>query len=165
MIIFIIPVLFFVVGFYSGINEYFGGFGLGLLKGVFALAISIGLVMAIIGITSVIAPTHYNLTWQRELVSLKGKQSVHGDFFLGTGKIDSNMKYYYFYQKESGYKLESVNASKATLSYSNNPNIKKKQQYFDNNLISLIVSPVAWGYTYHIEIPEDSIKRDFVPIS
>ena len=166
MLIFIIPILFFLIGAYSGFNERFGGLGLAFFKGILALAVSLCLVMVMVGITSTVVPTHYDIVWQRGLVSLQGKQSMQGEFTLGTGQIDEKLKYYYFYPTDSGYKLESVNASKSTLSYSGNPNIKKLQQEFDSNLIKLIISPIAWNSSkYHIEIPKGSIKREFVPIS
>ena len=166
MLIFIIPILSFLIGAYSGFTEYHGGLGLAFLKGILALAISFCLVMAIIGVTSVITSTHYDIVWQRELVSLQGKQSVQGEFCLGSGQIDEKIKYYYFYPTDSGYKLEYVNALKSTLSYSDDPNIKKLQQEFDSNLIRLIISPITWGAPkYHIEIPKGSIKREFVPMS
>lgn len=99
------------------------------------------------------------------LISLKDNNSISGSFFLGSGIINNEMRYSYYYNcGNDNYKLTSVSANNTYVKYTKDKprieyhykeiNSKSNWKYFSNLLSD--------GGYYIIYIPEGSIKYNFV---
>jgi hypothetical protein len=97
------------------------------------------------------------------LEAIGDNQSTSGDFFLGTGSIESTMYYHYYYKTKTGFKYGKIKAKEATLIYSNNhPSIERIYRYEDVNdwrhNFSIINSSLV---KTNIHIPKSSITSNY----
>lgn len=96
-------------------------------------------------------PTTYT---ENDIVLLKDNVSVDGHFFLGTGYVGSNMKYFFYCIDEDGYYLRSVGTYNTRIIEDDDvvPFIKEKHgTWRDKSEIK-----------YWIYVPEGTIIQQFV---
>lgn len=109
----------------------------------------------------------YTKVKTQNLVALKDNSSVHGDFFLGIGTVDEEIKYSFYYEEEPGvYMLKTLDADYVQIAYSEGQNPRLETRYDCSR-------PGAWlmpGFDgcdesypdYRLVIPNGSIKSNFV---
>lgn len=138
---------------YGGIGDYFASCVLFCLYGLI-IYLTISLIL------TVVCPTQYKMTDQQDIVALDGTNSTQGNFFLGTGSVDSEMKYYYLVEKDGGRKIESTSHDRLTIYNSDNPRIEEYYKVYKNDFLRK--NFVVWDNPkYKIYIPEGTIKHDF----
>lgn len=101
----------------------------------------------------------------KELIALQDNVSANGEFFLGSGSIDSENYYYYMYSIESGgLKQDKVSASSVTLFYLEDANEKPRIVEFEKEykgLLSIALNnAIKERSTYEIYIPKGSITEE-----
>jgi len=81
------------------------------------ISVSVYLLLLIILITTFSASTtQYEEKGRIEITSLRNVLALEGDFFIGTGTLDSKLYYVYYYKSErGGSKLAKVSAEKTEL--------------------------------------------------
>lgn len=128
-----------------------------MLTGFVAILIGSGIGLAF-NQTNELQETYY-------LASFRDAIGIHGSFFIGSGSIDSKLKYY-FYKKlpDEGYQADSVDAKNAII-YQD----EIKQPYMDvyglrftNQLENLFAFPTGvWYSSYKIHVPPNSITQNY----
>lgn len=159
--IIIFGVIFFLVTLISYINdiEYFSDCFLflfiSILSGMFGVLIGIG-------VASVLPSDTYLKPHSVDLVCIQDNSSIKGQFFLGCGQIEGDMKYAFYYnQGDDSYKLDTISCSKAEIKYvATKPRITYNTKEFTNKWYNKF-SVFTQNIYYTIEIPEGSIKKDF----
>ena len=136
----------------------FGFFGMSIMSVLCALML--WLISSLV--CAPFAEVHYVVTETKEITALNDNSSATGSFFLGSGRVDEDMKYYYVEQTEKGKHIDDVSADHAYIIEANNetPRIERYEPKFENAWLYWIAFPVQEA-EYKIYIPEDSITTDF----
>lgn len=100
-----------------------------------------------------------------QLASFRDAIGIHGSFFIGSGSVDSKLKYY-FYKKlpDAGYQADSVDATNAIIyqDETKQPYIDVYALQFTNKLEILFAVPGGiWYYSYKIHVPPNSIVQNY----
>jgi len=98
-----------------------------------------------------------------EIVNLQDNSSISGNFFLGCGQINGEMKYV-FYTKSNGlYKMEQIDYDVVQIRYSNGkPKVNITDWYITDSFINNFALDSYLGTnTYIIDVPEGSITNNF----
>lgn len=95
------------------------------------------------------------------IYAMSDTMGVEGSFFLGSGSIDSEMKYIYMEKTEKGMKIaDPIDTENAYINYIEEgeaPRIEKIHYITDNNVLNfLFIFPHSETYIY---IPEGTIKE------
>lgn len=133
----------FLLCFYASMGLMIGGF----IGFIFALAI-------------IPSDTKQVIT-TNNLIALKDTSTLQGSFFLGTGSIDGEMKYTFYYETDNGFKLRQLSNYRVTIKYDGHPRIetitKVKTDAFINHF-SLFCGKIP---EYIIYVPENTISNNF----
>ena len=146
------------------IRTYFGEwFLLIFLTGILYIFISFCIYISTEGSDNF---THYEKDSEWTIYSLDDSIGASGRFFLGSGRIDSDIYYYYVYNTAHGQKIGKLRASNAYLKYDDdNHYIEKYSRYYNDDLktkllVTQLFTKCEDSY-YVIYIPEGSITIDF----
>jgi len=112
------------------------------------------------GIVGANAQSEYIFKDRYKLYALKDNVGVQGNFFLGSGRIDSDLKYYYLTDFEDGKKIDSLDVDEVILKQDDNPHIEVYEAQYKNEFIRFNFINFS-SDKYKIYIPEGSIKYDF----
>lgn len=140
-------------------------FGEAIFQFVIAVLIS-GLVAVTLWLCSSVAFSFaefdYNLTKTKEIVALNDSSAISGRFYLGSGRADEKMKYYFVEETEKGKHIDDVYADNAYIIESNNetPRVEVCAPGFKNDWMYWFAFPMAEN-EYRIYIPENSITTEF----
>src|SRR5690606_33477623 len=96
----------FAISFFGSMGCMTGGF----IGFVFALAI--------------IPSDTKQVVTTNSLIALKDTSSLQGSFFLGTGSINGEMKYTFYYEADNGFKLKQLDNYRVSIKYDNHPRIE-----------------------------------------
>jgi hypothetical protein len=129
--------------------------------------IMFGLIGALIGILiAVIIPG--KMIEQKEtvqIIAIQDNITMNGSFFLGSGQVDGEMKYMYYYKSDSNtYKFGDIDADICSISYDSiNPRIVFTYKIKDENAIINIFSINNKYYLDKaiIYIPEGSLVSNY----
>lgn len=99
-----------------------------------------------------------------ELVALKDSQGIEGNFFLGSGQVNSEMFYFFYYSCGNSCsvfgKIPAFNAR--VYEDSESPHIKYFKKVFKNQAWNNFALPsLGDNETSEIHIPKGSIKQGF----
>ena len=116
-------------------------------------------------IVAIVLPVNFETTkWQENLVTLKDNNSVSGNFFLGTGTINGQMKYVYYQQNyDSTYQMWQVDYFNAKIKYTdgqpkvNITDVRRQKSLWNKFAIDMDGS----SQTYIFEVPKGSIKNSY----
>ena len=139
-------------------DEIIGGIAMGFFSAMAFVAIGSMIVSGVL-------PKQYYEHSRTELVALKDNTGISGSFFLGSGNINSTMKYYYLVNSEFGLEMRSVEAGVARIQEKDDesPHLRiMKKQYADPWIRGKIwnLCP-ARENIYVFVIPPDSVLRDY----
>lgn len=120
-------------------------------------------IMALCSIpANLFADTTYETVDSFEISALNDNVSTHGKFFLGTGSMKEEMRYYFIEDTESGKHINSIPAKNAYIHESNSetPRMEKQKSVWVSDWINwFCIKPD--DIQYHIYIPENSVTTDF----
>lgn len=141
--------------------DYFMG---SMLLGIIALmAFGIGFGLAFL--VGLVVPKRWLDPNKTKLISLRSGDGVSGQFFLGTGHIDS-VQYYFFYEDagNGGYRPGKIPADDNVVVFEDSRTdgeLKTYQYRFSNSLLNWIAFDTG-DTRYEFFIPNGSLKKGFV---
>jgi hypothetical protein len=105
------------------------------------------IVLPSIGISMIPDTVAYN---QYQIVSINDNTGSHGEFFLGTGAVDSMSRYYFYKKVGSGYMQGSLPAANTMI-------------FMDENDTPYVKAKYVNGYpeSYEIHVPDKTIIREY----
>lgn len=143
-------------------GEGFSGFLLGVLVTLVCFLIALLIVTATSTIPSKEARV-YELSDTYEIVALKDNMNVKGSpRFLGSGRIDEDLYYYYMVADEFGYYVEKIKAGKTRIKYTDSDFRIEKYSNTKFKHWSDYIYTVPVDTFYVAYIPEGSIVTDYV---
>lgn len=102
----------------------------------------------------------YSVAEDVEIYALQDNMYTDGSFFLGSGHINDELKYFYVKQTEFGYAVSNVDADNTYIQYTTDRCHLERYTYtFDNWFVSLIAVPLTDRYVFYI--PEGSIINNY----
>lgn len=110
------------------------------------------------------AETQWKLVETREIYALNDNVGVSGRFYLGSGHVEDEMKYYFVEKTEKGKVVNSIGAKNAYIVESNaeTPRIEKLEKRWTNNIVFWFTCSLGPNISeYKIYIPENSVTTDF----
>lgn len=145
-------------------DDTFFGIGETILMGflilIAALMGSLLLTVISTAVAEVEADKTYSVTEDIDIYALQDNITTDGSFFLGSGHIDDELKYFYVAKTELGYTVKNIDADQAYIQYTDGRCHIEKQSYtFDNWFVRLITVPLTDRYI--IYIPEGSIVNNY----
>ena len=99
------------------------------------------------------------------LETLQDNNSVKGSFFLGSGNINGEMKYVFYYDVDGGYKMNQISYDNTLIKYTeDSPKVEhyklvKTDAFINHFTIYLGCSCKDRNVIY---IPKESVKTDYV---
>lgn len=164
MIWFIIPIVAVVLFVIYEIRDDLLGFGeifgFGILIFFVSLLCSALLCLVSSGVAECEADKTYSITEDVDIYAMQDNLTTGGSFFLGSGHIDDELKYFYVEKTEFGYSVTNVDADNAYIQYSNDRCHLEKHTYtFNNWFVRLIAVPCSTRYVFYI--PEGSIINNY----
>lgn len=134
--------------------------GWGFLTLICATGIAVVVTIISSSIAEVDADKTYHLSEDIEIYALQDNITTDGSFFLGSGHIDDELKYFYVEKTDLGYTIKNVDADQAYIQYtSDRCHIEKQSYTFNNWFVRLIAIPLNDRYV--IYIPEGSIVNNY----
>lgn len=139
--------------FWEGVGYSF----LGILLGAM-----IGLIITLF--CSIFAECGAEKTWSTvedtNIYALQDNLTTEGSFFLGSGHINDELKYFYVKETDVGYTVCNVDADNSYIRYTTDRCHIERQTYeFTNGFVKLIAIPMSDRYIFHI--PDGSILNNY----
>jgi len=163
MIIFVICVLLCI----GGMLYEFSDFGLDLgdvIMSTILGSIIGGAIYLFISLFIMFGLPTETITYNTDIYALRDNTSVTGSFFLGSGNVDSTMKYYYLTKSENGVTMNNINASSVIIVESfDKPHLEIQKTriidgFWKNQVAFNDIEPIIKTKIY---IPKDSIEYGF----
>jgi len=96
---------------------------------------------------------------------LQDNNSVSGSFFLGSGYINGEMKYVFYYETDGGYKMKQIDYDKALIKYTNEtPKVETYREVQTDafiNKFSVYMSGCGCNNKNIIYVPKGTIKQNY----
>ncbi|MEN2765755.1 hypothetical protein [Ornithinibacillus xuwenensis] len=165
MIILFLIVIALVVGVCKGVYD---GWDLGdkliysILCSLGGLCIGVFVYLGYMGLVIYLFDTESVKYDEKQVYALQDNNSINGNFFLGSGSVEGEMKYYYMIETGRGLQMQSASANHSFINETDNdtPKVELYKEEFKNDFIQWL-SP-AWYITeYEFTIPIDSVKQNF----
>jgi hypothetical protein len=168
IIILTLMVIGIIIGLYlaykeKGFDAWFAFPIIGLLLGMI-----LGFVIA----TILLADSEFKKVSEIKIVTLKDNNNVKGNFTLGCGSIGSKMKYVYYYEKDGGFKMGSIDCNEngegdvdvEICFLSGNDSISRVETYQTCPTLDKVINWFALDEIetkYIIRVPKGTITNDF----
>lgn len=105
----------------------------------------------------------YNQISEVKLETLNDNSGSQGNFFLGCGSIDSEMKYVFYYNEKGFYKMGAVNYEDVKIKYSTGfPKLVITKIAATESVINLFALDLNFGdkkYVFHV--PKGTINNSY----
>lgn len=102
----------------------------------------------------------YHVVEDVDIYALQDNIATEGSFFLGSGHVDGELKYFYVEKTDIGYTVKHVDADQTYIKYtSDRCHIERYTYTYNNWLVNLIAVPLTDRYI--IYIPEGSIVNNY----
>lgn len=110
--------------------------------------------------------THYVQTSSQNLVALRDKDGIEGNFFLGSGHIGSQPYYFYYAQQsDGGYSPSEIKADDSVTVYETTEKSARLISYevvANSHIADWVSLPLSEGdHLYKFYVPAGTIKRGF----
>jgi len=117
--------------------------------------------ISIVSLTTLFVDLEYEEINEQKILALNGNFETEGNFFLGTGNLEENLKYYYLIKKDNGYKIKSIDTDNTLIYEDNNPRIGYYRGYFRNKILRFLLGKYSLKDYHKIYVPKGSIKYNF----
>lgn len=157
----VVAAMAIIVGIIAAIVERDGSYvGKGCLVALFA-----GLFLLISALWSEAIPIdkcEYSTT-DTPIISLRTDAAANGAFFLGTGRVDSDIYYYYMAETDDGYQMGKVRASRVYVRESNDvpPHLAVMKCTGFKNWYDYILNIPGHTAQIVLYVPENTIYQHF----
>lgn len=149
-----------IVSIYRTYNDSWGEFLDYIVNGF--LGIIFG--GAICGFIAWLLPmeTHYKHS-SIDIVNLQDNSSINGNFFLGCGQVNGDMKYVFYTNTDGLYQLEQLDCDMVKIHYSDGkPKINITELCPTESVINwFAIDWNCFNKTYVIDVPKGSITNNF----
>lgn len=99
--------------------------------------------------------------WVKPIKSVGDNLGVESNgFVLGTGYVESNLRYYYIEPTDKGDIVNYVDAENCYLRESDKPVLEKHNYEFKNKKLELIADTCGLGY-HVMKVPKDTVKYSY----
>lgn len=166
MIYWIIGIIAFLLWLAFVIEEGFGviegiciGFITMIVTSLFTLFIFIGVGAA----SSLIFDSTMHKVKDQKVIALQDGRSTSGEFFLGTGSVDSKIKYTYMTVEENEMEMKQIDYDDAVLIYSPHPKVEVYKAHYKNKIVKFFFGdqPFLSNTKYKIYVPEGTVKESY----
>lgn len=161
MIMFIIGLAGFIISCIYLSKTYWGFDSEVFIDSLFVgfVCTCVGLIIALCG--SVVCNPQTPEVETTYIYAMSDTMGIEGSFFLGTGSVDSEMKYVYMTKTDKGMKIaEPIDTKDAYINYIEEgeaPRIEKVHYITDSDLLNfLFIFPQSETYIY---VPEGTVKE------
>ena len=163
LFIFLGLIIGFIAGLVYSLNNCWGfweGAGTTILITILGIIISLFIMMPV----SAIADSCVDKTWSTvedvDIYALQDNLTTEGSFFLGSGHINDELKYFYVKETDVGYTVCNVDADDSYIRYTTDRCHIERQTYeFTNAFVAAIAIPMSDRYIFHI--PDGSILNNY----
>ncbi|AMB18761.1 hypothetical protein BH780_gp178 [Bacillus phage Eldridge] len=151
-----------IIGYKAIDNGYEFEFMDWVLACVMGFVAFIVLGLVVIGL-STIPEANYKLIEESKIYALKDKSGTEGSFFLGSGQIKDEQKYFFIREQEGGKVMDSIDMDEAILyEGAKETKVEKYEAVIKNKVARfLFTSASPRGNKYKLYIPEGSITADY----
>lgn len=152
-----------IVGIVISINDYcdfWEGVGITVLVTILGVMISFFIMMPVSAIADSCADKTWSTVEDSDIYALQDNLTTEGSFFLGSGHINDELKYFYVKETDVGYTVCNVDADDSYIRYTTDRCHIERQTYeFTNGFVKLIAFPISDRYIFHI--PDGSILNNY----
>tara|TARA_R110002020_G_scaffold381847_1_gene592758 strand:+ start:189 stop:692 length:504 start_codon:yes stop_codon:yes gene_type:complete len=108
------------------------------------------------------AETEVNI-YNYDIETLQDNSSVSGDFFLGSGNIEGNMKYVFYYKTNGGFKMKQIDYDDVIIKYSETRKevIEHKEEMVSDSWINNFAYDASTVLEYEVFVPKGTIRSNF----
>lgn len=155
--IIVLGVIFVVESCWFGFWDGFWDLILGIVFGACVGLLLLGIISDFVATTAALEPV---VLEEIEICAFQDNFSIGGSFFLGSGYVKNEQRYYFLRKNENGLKMESISVDNTYLNTSDKPRIEVcknrfKSEFLRNNFID------PQKRFHKVYIPKGSIKYDF----
>ncbi len=129
-----------------------------------AMAVCAFVVLAFIVFLFAFLPSvDYKLAETKQIYALKDNSSLKGSFFLGSGYVDEEQKYFFIREEDGGKKMDTVDADQSVLYEGEKQTKIEKYEPVIKGKISrfLFTSSSPRDPKYKLYVPKNSITTDY----
>lgn len=102
----------------------------------------------------------YFITEDVDIYAIQDNLTTEGNFFIGSGDVDDELKYFYVEKTEFGYSVTNVDADNTYIQYTTDRCHLERYTYtFDNWFVRLIAFPCSTRHVFYV--PEGSIINNY----
>ena len=103
------------------------------------------------------------ISTQTEIESLQDNNSINGNFFLGCGQINGEMKYVLYIKNNEFYEMKQLAYNNVQIKYSDNtPTLHTIEKVPTDSWINYIGADLdVYDITYIVEVPKGTIKNNY----
>ncbi|MCK9415751.1 hypothetical protein M0Q97_03715 [Candidatus Dojkabacteria bacterium] len=97
------------------------------------------------------------------IVCLQDNNSTNGNFFLGSGTIQGEMKYVFYYEENETYKMKQTNYYNTSIKYSETAKVERYRQEKAKAFINYFAIDILSenNMQYIIYVPKGTIKNNY----
>ena len=103
----------------------------------------------------------YSVAEDVEIYALQDNITTEGSFFLGSGHIDDELKYFYVEETDLGYTIKHVDADDTYIQYTDGRCHLEKHTYTYDGWFAQAVTMPLFGDRYVFYIPEGSVINNY----
>jgi uncharacterized protein YneF (UPF0154 family) len=105
----------------------------------------------------------YNKHYSVNIETLQDNSSVSGQFFLGCGQIDGDMKYVLYFEEKGLYQMMQIKYNLVQIKYSKRtPRLNVTEIYLTDSWINYFAIDFdIHDKTYIIEVPKGTIRNNY----
>ena len=135
-------------------------FGFGFIAFIVAMLCAFLLTTLSGAIADECAAKTYSVAEDVDIYALQDNITNGGSFFLGSGHVDNELKYFYVTETELGYTINSIDADDVYIKYTTDRcHVEKHTYTFDNWFVRCIAIPMTERYVFYI--PEGSVINNY----
>lgn len=153
-----------VVGILIAINEAYKEWGFDFMM-IFLNSLLGFILGSVFGLfVSVMLPMNtYNKHYSVTIETLQDNSSVNGQFFLGCGQINGDMKYVLYFEEKGLYQMMQIKYNLVQIKYSKRtPRLNVTEIYpTDSWVNNFALDFDIHEKTYIIEVPKGTIKNNY----
>ena len=142
----------------------FGDTFMAVINGVVGALIGLFISVIISAIVDEKAEKETYIYKEEPIYALSDNESIEGSFFLGSGRINGDMKYVFIAEEENGKIMKDINAGNTYIIEDDDeePRIEYYYERYKNKSIPKYFFGIDDSFSHYVvRIPEDSIMNQY----
>ncbi|MGD1416500.1 hypothetical protein [Bacillus stercoris] len=98
-----------------------------------------------------------------KMYALKDNVGTDGNMFLGSGRVEDEIRYYYLSKEEQGFRIKKIEANSDDIyikETKGSPHIEVRNSHFKNKILEHWF-PASYSSEYVVYVPKNSIDYNF----